>query len=116
MTAFKSSDIMVMGVIFIQGNKKEEECMLLTQTSGHSVPLWLCFVKMLSSKKEKEWLREKITRATFISAPLKAQQEEVAVFAKLQKRDTVDGGERRGEGEAGRRRGPVLFYSLEKIL
>lgn len=35
----KPSDIMVMGVIFIPGEKKEKECMLLTQTSGHSVPL-----------------------------------------------------------------------------
>jgi hypothetical protein len=30
---------MVWGVIFIQGKKEEKKCMLLTQTSGHSVPL-----------------------------------------------------------------------------
>lgn len=38
---------------------------------------------------------KKITRATFIPAPLKAQQEEVATFAKLQKKTQLTGG---GEG------------------
>lgn len=38
---------------------------------------------------------KKISRITFISAPPKAQQEEVAMLAKLQKKTQLTGG---GEG------------------
>lgn len=44
---------------------------------------------------------KKITRATFISASLKAQQEEVAMFAKLQKKTQLAGG---GEGRVRQQR------------
>lgn len=63
-------------------------------------------------KRERMIKGEKITRATFISAPLKAQQEESGYVCQIPEKDTID---RRqgGEGEAAegmkRRRGPSCF-------
>jgi hypothetical protein len=58
---------------------------------------------------------KKITRATFISASLKAQQEEVAMFAKLQKKTQLTGG---GEGRVRQQRAygggvPLVLFSPE---
>lgn len=55
----------------------------------------------LQEKRERMIKEKKITRATFILAPLKAQQEEVAVFAKLQKKTQLTGG---GEGRVRQQR------------
>lgn len=116
---FKSSDIMVMGCYFYSREEKKKKREM--HAANPNIRTFCSSVIVLREnalqQKRKRMIKgKKTTRTTFISAPLKAQQEEVAVFAKPQKETQLMGsreGGGEGRAEAGSRL--VLFFQKDIV-
>lgn len=98
--AFQSSDIMVMGCYFYSREERKKEMLAANPNIRTFCSSVIVLRENALQQKRKRMIKgkKKTTRATFIAAPLKAQQEEVSVFAKLQKETQLMGGREGGGG------------------